>query len=469
MTASNSLNISGTAGQVLQSTGSTTAPALSTATYPSTSGTSGNILTSNGTNWTSAAPATSGTVTSVSGTANQVAVANGTTTPVISLIGPYTPATYTAHGLLVGEATSSIVALGAGSAGQVLQSGGASADPTYSTSTYPSTATSTGTILRANGTNWVATTATYPTTTTSSQLLYSSADNTVGGLVTANSSLLVTSTGGVPSLSKTLLGDGSSIPMFAFSDTGNAAGANIALYGNGATTPFKFLRSVNGFFDIVNSAYGAIIFRLSDGGLISGTTWNGTAIGTQYGGTGQNFSASTGVMQLSAGTASASTALASGTTATTQAAGTNNTTVATTAYVDSVFQTTGTFTPTLVGTVAGTTTYSTQAGFYIKNGNEVTVTIVLVGTGATGTGNAIFGGLPFTSQNTANKIWIGRVMSASAAGWVWPVGGTSIVTQLTNGVTTFSVYVSGTASVGGVLQMANAAFNYQITMTYQVA
>jgi|SRR5665213_205342 len=75
-----------------------------------------------------------GTVTNVSGTANQVAVANGTTTPVISLIGPYTPATYTAHGVLIGEGTGSIVASAVGTAGQVLTSNGAGVDPTFQTS-----------------------------------------------------------------------------------------------------------------------------------------------------------------------------------------------------------------------------------------------------------------------------------------------------------------------------------------------
>ncbi len=166
-----------TAGQIIRS-GASTTPSWSTATYPATAGTSGNVLTSDGTNWSSAAPSTSGTVTSVSGTANQVSVATGTTTPVISLIGPYTPATYTAHGVLVGEGTSSIIALAAGTAGQILQSGGASADPTYSTSTYPSTATGTGKILRADGTNWVATTATFPDTAgTSGNVLTSDGTN----------------------------------------------------------------------------------------------------------------------------------------------------------------------------------------------------------------------------------------------------------------------------------------------------
>lgn len=45
-----------TAGQVLRS-GSNTTPSWSTATYPATAGTSGNVLTSDGTNWTSSTPA----------------------------------------------------------------------------------------------------------------------------------------------------------------------------------------------------------------------------------------------------------------------------------------------------------------------------------------------------------------------------------------------------------------------------
>ena len=66
----------------------------------------------------------------MSGTANQVAVATGTTTPVISLIGPYTPATFTAHGVLIGAGSSSIVTTSVGATGTVLQ-GNTGADPTW--------------------------------------------------------------------------------------------------------------------------------------------------------------------------------------------------------------------------------------------------------------------------------------------------------------------------------------------------
>lgn len=86
-------------------------------------------------------------------------------------------------------------------------------------------------------------TSTFPATTTANQLLYSSATNTIAGLATANSGVLVTSSGGVPSI-------GSTIP--------SAVQANITATGT-----------------------------------VASGTWNGTVIGGTYGGTGVNNGAST--------------------------------------------------------------------------------------------------------------------------------------------------------------------------------
>ncbi len=61
-------------------------------------------------------------------------------------------------------------------------------------------AATTGTILRGNGTNYVPTTATFADTYTASNLLYSNGANTVAGLATANSGVLVTNSTGVPSI-----------------------------------------------------------------------------------------------------------------------------------------------------------------------------------------------------------------------------------------------------------------------------
>jgi hypothetical protein len=92
----------------------------------------------------------------------------------------------------------------AGSAGQVFQSGGGtSAANTWSTATYPAIATGTGTILRADGTNWSATTATYPNTTTVNQILYSSSASVIGGISTVNGGMMNASTSGVPTMTIT--------------------------------------------------------------------------------------------------------------------------------------------------------------------------------------------------------------------------------------------------------------------------
>lgn len=119
--------------------------------------------------------------------------------------------TLTNHGVLIGQATSAVVATAAGSAGQILQSGGASADPTYSTATYPSTATGTGKVLVANGTNWVASTPTFPNASaTSGKFIQSDGTNWI-----ASTPTLPTTAG---TSGKVLISDGtnfvSSTPTF---------------------------------------------------------------------------------------------------------------------------------------------------------------------------------------------------------------------------------------------------------------
>lgn len=102
-------------------------------------------------------------------------VGSGSTTTVGSLNTLTIQLTgLTNHAVLVGAGTSTITKVGpTATAGQVLQSAGAAADPAFSTATYPST-------------------------TTVSQILYSSATNTVTGLATANRGVLTTGATGVP-------------------------------------------------------------------------------------------------------------------------------------------------------------------------------------------------------------------------------------------------------------------------------
>lgn len=203
--ASKKLTSTGTVGVDQGGTGSSSTP------------TNGQLLIGNGTNYTLstltagsgvsitnsaggisiAATGSGGTVTSVSGTGsvNGITLTGTVTTSgsltlggtlsgvdltsqvtgILPLANGGTNANLTASngGIFYSTATAGAILAGTATAGQLLQSG-ASAAPSWSTATYPST-------------------------TTANQLLYSSAANTVGGLTSANTAALVTSSSGVPS------------------------------------------------------------------------------------------------------------------------------------------------------------------------------------------------------------------------------------------------------------------------------
>lgn len=106
-----------------------------------------------------------------------------------------------------GSGNTITINLPTAASGKMYQAQGVGVASAYTTATYPSTATSTGTILRANGTNWVATTATYPTTTTINQILYSSSANIIGGITAGTNQLLISNGSSVPSFASSLSGD----------------------------------------------------------------------------------------------------------------------------------------------------------------------------------------------------------------------------------------------------------------------
>lgn len=184
-----------TANKVLLSDG--TNYVLSTPTFPNASATSRKIIVSDGTNWvasteTYAVPGTSGNVLTSDGT-NWTSAA-----PAVNTV-------LTTKGDILGFTTTEARVPVGTTNGQVLQvASGASAGISYSTPTYPSASGTSGQILASDGTNNIYTTATYPATTTINQILYSATANVVSGLATSNSSVLITSSGGVPSLSTTL-------------------------------------------------------------------------------------------------------------------------------------------------------------------------------------------------------------------------------------------------------------------------
>lgn len=127
----------------------------------------------------------------------------------------------------------------------------------------------------------------------------------------------------------------------------------------------------------------------------------------------------------------------------------------------------GTFIPTMIGnSTAGTTTYTIQNGYYRRIGNMVTVQAHVEGSGATGSVVVLFGALPFTIKNQTNGNPVGSLEVGAAV--TWPVGSTYLVVEGQLNTTTMLVYGSGTASAGGFLALANVAFKYKYTITYEI-
>lgn len=185
----------------------TTAQIPSTPISLANGGTNASLVASNGGIFYSTA--TAGAILAGTATANQVLLSGSSTTPAWST-ATY-PATTTVSQILYSSATNVISGLstanngtlvtsatgvpsilaGPGATGKILQSNAAAA-PSFSTATYPSVATGTGTILRADGTNWVASTPTFPNTA-----------GTAGKVIISDGTNFITSTPTFPNASAT--------------------------------------------------------------------------------------------------------------------------------------------------------------------------------------------------------------------------------------------------------------------------
>jgi hypothetical protein len=148
--------------------------------------------------------------------------------------------------VLVGAGTATITKVGpTATAGQVLQSAGAAADPAFST-------------------------ATYPATTTISQILYSSSNNVVTGLATANRGVLTTGATGVPVITALAL-DGQII----IGSTAGAPAAATISSGSGISV-------TNGSNSITIAVNGSTVGQTitgDAGGALSPTAGNWNIIG----------------------------------------------------------------------------------------------------------------------------------------------------------------------------------------------
>ncbi len=153
--------------------------------------------------------ATAGAILAGTATANKILMSGATDAPTWS-IPIYPNASATAGKVIISDGTNFI----------------------SSTSIFPNTVGSAGKILRSDGTVNAYTTSTFADTYTASNLLYSNGANTVTGLATGNNGVLVTSAGGVPSISSTLPA-ALTIPqpgIVGVTDASNAAAGNTGQY-----------------------------------------------------------------------------------------------------------------------------------------------------------------------------------------------------------------------------------------------
>lgn len=121
---------------------------------------------------------------------------------------------------------------------------------------------------------------------------------------------------------------------------------------------------------------------------------------------------------------------------------------------------TGTFTPTVYGSVtAGTTTYGAQQGQYTKVGNLVTVNIRVSVTSASGSGNLHIGNLPFA--NGAAFAAAGAVMSYNLD-WA---SGTHLTAYMNTGEDFIRLFASGDNITWSAVPL-EGDFEAILSMTY---
>jgi hypothetical protein len=238
----------------------------------------------------------------IAGTPSQIATTAGSSEITLSLIGPYTPASYTAHGVLIGEGASSVVATTPGTTGQALM-GNTGADPAFtgSPSFSGSVTAATGLTVTAGGAGITGTTninttgaavTSIGTGGTGAVDIGNATGNTaVTGSLTASTGLTAT-TGGL-----TASAGGAAITGTTTINTTGAAATSIGTGGTGAVN----IGNNTGNTNITGTAIASLGYVATLGGFA--TTNGGLTLNTA----GNKISIATGA-NASIGTSAAMTA-----------------------------------------------------------------------------------------------------------------------------------------------------------------
>ncbi len=126
----------------------------------------------------------------------------------------------------------------------------------------------------------------------------------------------------------------------------------------------------------------------------------------------------------------------------------------------------GTFTPTVTGSAsAGTTTYTSQAGYYTKIGRLVNISCIVNWSAMTGSGFMELEGIPFPIANLSPGSQNYPVGAALPSNINW-TGGTMLVGLGLGGSSTIALY--GSSDNGGATRQncVNENANFRLTMSY---
>lgn len=400
--------------------------------------------------------------------AGTVYVSNGTD---VTLADGGTNASLTAvNGGIVYSTASAMAISAAGSAGQVLRSGGAGA-PTWSTATFPSTATTAGQILRADGTNWVATTATYPTTTTANQILFSSAANTIGEITTGNNLVLGTNASGVPSFVSTLPSGVTASSLTSFGanatlttptiDTINVSGAAItaALWNTTLTTGSISMGNAltTGSVNIANGTALNGSVNIGSGVTTAGTkTINLGATGGAGSTTNITIGSTTGTSTTTVlGTFKVGvTTLAQGVTGTvTLPASAGTLALNPTTTIGDIIYASVTGTPGTLARLAGNTAAQTAFLASTGNGTANTTTSFISSTGTAGS-NVVLATSPTITTPVIDAI---NISAAGIAATLWNTTLTTGSIAMGGALTSGGITLAGGTTFAGTIAIANAS------------
>jgi hypothetical protein len=171
--------------------------------------------------------------------------------------------TLTAKGVLIGNTTNGILSTAAGTSGQLLQSGGSTVAPDWTTATYPSTNSAAGRFIRGDGTNFAESSLQLPNTATSPSVLAANSSSNVSAVSGSTANRLLRTNGTTISFAQAdLTTDVTGILPVANGGTGaSSLTANNVILGNGTSAVQVVAPGTSG--NVLTS---------------NGTTWQSTAL-----------------------------------------------------------------------------------------------------------------------------------------------------------------------------------------------